>query len=61
VCSSDLASKVGNEDRKAYASNLYAYPDEAETLKKIAECGIETVYQTTPEEVAVPLQKVLGI
>ncbi len=56
-----VASKVNGEDRKAYAANLYAYPDEVETLKKILDCGIETIYQTTPDEQPVPLKKVLGL
>ena len=60
-----VASRRGDELRHTYAANLYAYPDEAETFKKIYELskekGItEIVYQTTPENVPEDLKKLMG-
>ncbi len=56
-----IAPKQGDEPRKTYASNLYAYPSEVEIFKEILAAGIETVYQTTPEDIPEKLNKVLGI
>ena len=55
-----IAPKNGSEVRKTYASNLYAYDDEVETFKKAISFNIPIVYQTTPEEPAENLSKVLG-
>lgn len=56
-----IAPKHGLEQRKTYASNLYAYDDEVEIFKKVLDAGIETIYQTTPENVPENLSKVLGL
>ena len=56
-----IATKQGDEQRKTYGSNLYAYPSEVELFKQILDMGIETVYQTTPEDIPEKLNKVLGI
>lgn len=56
-----IAPKQGEEQRKTYASNLYAYPSEVELFKQILDLGIDTVYQTTPEDVPEKLSKVLGL
>lgn len=56
-----IAPKQDESARTTYASNLYAYPSEVEVFKKVLSFGIETVYQTTPEDQAEPLSKVLGI
>ncbi len=56
-----IAPKENDVPRHAYASNLYAYPSEVEIFKQILDCGIETVYQTTPEDVPENLNSVLGI
>ncbi len=45
-----IASKVDDKQRKRYANNLYAYDDEIEKFKKILELGIETNYQTIPDD-----------
>lgn len=55
-----IAAKRNGEERKTYGANLYLYEDEAEDLKKVSEYGIEAVYQTTPEDVPEPLDKVLS-
>ena len=47
--------------RKTYGANLYAYDDEVKIFKKILDHGIETIYQTTPEDTPEPLAKVLGL
>ena len=55
-----IAPKVNGEARPTYRANLYLYDDEKETLKKVLELGNKTIYQTTPEETAEPLEKALA-
>lgn len=55
-----IAPKHGDTPRKTYGSNLYCYDDEVEVLKKVLSFGVETVYQTTPEDAPEKLAKVLG-
>ncbi len=45
-----LATKKSNQKRTAYRPNLYAYDEELELLKEVASLGIETVYQTIPDD-----------
>ncbi|MBQ3994707.1 MAG: PTS sugar transporter subunit IIB, partial [Erysipelotrichaceae bacterium] len=54
-----IAPKVNGEPRKEYRLNLYLYENERETLKKVLDLGYKTIYQTTPEEAAEPLEKAL--
>lgn len=56
-----IAPKQGLEQRKTYGANLYAYDNEVEIFKKVLSYGIETVYQTTPENTPENLAKVLGL
>ena len=56
-----IAAKKGDEPRKTYRKNLYAYDDEVEILKKVLETGIESVYQTTPDEAPESLKNALGL
>lgn len=56
-----IAPKHGNEVRKTYGSNLYAYDDEVELFKEAIGYGVEIVYQTTPEDAPEKLSKVLGL
>ena len=56
-----IASKRGDQARKTYNRNLYAYDDEVETLKKVIETGIKCVFQTTPDETPESLSKILGL
>ena len=55
-----IAPKVNGAPRKEYRLNLYLYDDEKETLKKVLDLGHKTIYQTTPEETAEPLEKALN-
>lgn len=56
-----VAPKHGTEIRKTFGSNLYAYDDEVEDFKKALTYNIPFVYQTTPEDPAEDLKKVLGL
>lgn len=56
-----IASKINDESRKTYGSNLYAYASEVEILKKVIAFGVETIYQTTPEDAPEKLSKLLGL
>lgn len=55
-----VASKIGNENRKTYGRNLYAYDSEVAVLKKVISTGIKCIYQTTPDDIPEDLSKVLG-
>ena len=55
-----IAPKRNGEVRPTYRLNLYLYDDEKETLKKVLDLGYNTIYQTTPEETAEPLEKALN-
>ena len=56
-----IAPKQGDLARRTYGSNLYAYEDEVEDFKKVLSFGIDTVYQTTPEDNPEKLSKILGL
>ena len=56
-----IAPKQGNEMRKTYGANLYAYDNEVELFKKVLAYGVETIYRTTPETTPEPLAKALGL
>lgn len=56
-----VAEKRGNESRKTYRNNLYAYEDEAEILKNVVSTGIKCNYQTIPDDTPEDLGKVLEI
>ncbi len=56
-----IASNQGDEPRKTYRSNLYAYPSEVAVLKKVIETGVDCNYQTTPEDNPESLKNVLGL
>lgn len=56
-----VAPKHDGEVRKTFGSNLYAYDDEVEDFKKALTYNIPCVYQTTPEDPAEDLKKVLGL
>ncbi len=55
-----VAAKHGTQPRKTYGSNLYAYDEEAEILKKVIDTGVKCIYQTTPDDAPEELAKVLG-
>ena len=56
-----IAPKQGDLARRTYGSYLYAYDEEVEDFKKVLSFGIDTVYQTTPEDNPEKLSKVLGL
>lgn len=56
-----VASKKGDEPRKTYRSNLYAYDSEVAVFKEVLESGIKCVYQTTPEDNPENLKDALGL
>lgn len=56
-----IATAKPGEERHTYRANLYAYPEEVEEFKKALSYGVETVYQTTPEDAPEHLDKVLGL
>lgn len=56
-----VAPKQNEEQRKSYGPNLYAYDSEVAVFKEILALGIDTVYQTTPEDTPEKLAKVLGL
>jgi len=55
-----IAPKRNGEARKQYTKNLYAYGDEAETLRELLKCGAPCVVQTIPDDAPVPLERVLN-
>jgi PTS system mannose-specific IIB component len=52
--------KADGSARKTYGANLYLYPEEEETLKKVLDLGYDVIYQTIPEDPAESLKKLLG-
>ena len=56
-----ILEEVKDIPRRTYGSNLYAYEDEVEDFKKVLSFGIDTVYQTTPEDNPEKLSKILGL
>lgn len=45
-----IAPKRGEEARHAYSKNLYAYEDEAQTLREVIATGIPCTVQTIPDD-----------
>lgn len=55
-----IVPKTGEEVRKSYRSNLYAYQSEVNILKEVIKTGIKCNYQTIPDDMPEELSKVLG-
>lgn len=55
-----IAPKRGTEARHSYSLNLYAYDDEAATLREVIATGIPCNVQTIPDDAPQILEKVLG-
>ena len=55
-----IAPKRGTEARHSYSLNLYAYDDEAATLREVVATGIPCNVQTIPDDAPQSLEKVLG-
>ena len=55
-----IAPKHGEEPRKTYTKNLYAYDEEVEILKEVVATGIPCNVQTIPDDIPQELSKVIG-
>lgn len=55
-----IAPKHGEEPRKTYTKNLYAYDEEVEILKEVMATGIPCNVQTIPDDIPQELSKVIG-
>lgn len=55
-----LMKQLGTDKRQTFGNHLYADSKEIELFRQILSFNIPTVYQTTPEDPAEPLEKVLG-
>ena len=55
-----IAPKYGDQMRKTYHRNLYAYDEEAAILKEVIATGIPCNMQTIPDDAPLDLAKVLG-
>ena len=52
--------KIG-EKRTRYAGNLYCYDEEKEEFEDIINTGMKCIYQTTPEDSAEDISKLLDL
>ena len=52
---------VGNygRERKRFDNNLYCDDVEEATFRELMATGLDCIYQTTPEEMAIPLKKLI--
>ena len=55
-----VAPRRGTEQRTTYGKNLYAYDDEAETLRQVIALEVPCNVQAIPDEAPQDLAKVLG-
>ena len=53
-----VTEKEGKE-RKRFDNNLYCDTDEEATFRELMATGLECICQTTPEEIAIPLKKLI--
>lgn len=54
-----VAPKKPGKERARFDNNLYCDEDEVREFQELMGCGLECVYQTTPEEPAIPLKKLI--
>ena len=54
-----VAPKKQGKERARLDNNLYCDEDEIATFRTLMETGLDCIYQTTPEEPAVPLKKLI--
>lgn len=54
-----VAPKKPGKERTRYDLNLYCDEDETAQFRELMATGLECIYQTTPEEAAVPLKKLI--
>lgn len=54
-----VAPKKPGMERARFDNNLYCDEEEVQSFRKLMQTGLECIYQTTPEEMAVPLDKLI--
>lgn len=54
-----VAPKKPGKERARFDNNLYCDEDETAQFRELMACGLDCIYQTTPEEPAIPLQKLI--
>lgn len=54
-----VAPKNAGLERDTYDKNLYCDSGEVEEFRKLMKTGLDCIYQTTPEEPAVPLKNLI--
>lgn len=54
-----VAPKQVGVERQRLANNLYCYDEELAELRELMATGLACIYQTTPEEQAVPLEELV--
>ena len=54
-----VAPKKTGKERMRLDNNLYCDEDEIVSFQKLMAEGLECIYQTTPEETAIPLEKLI--
>lgn len=54
-----VAPKKPGKERTRFDNNLYCDEDEIQQFKELMGLGLECIYQTTPEEPAVALEKLI--
>jgi PTS system mannose-specific IIB component len=56
-----VAPKKPNMDRARFDNNLYCDPEEVKEFQELMGTGLECIYQTTPEEPAIDLKKLIPV
>ena len=56
-----VAPKKPGRERNRYDNNLYCDEDEVAQFKELMGCGLDCIYQTTPEEPAIALKKLIPL
>lgn len=54
-----VAPKKEGKERKRFDNNLYCDDVEEATFRELMATGLDCIYQTTPEEMAIPLKKLI--
>ena len=54
-----VAPKKPGKERVRLDNNLYCDEEEVVAFRALLETGLECIYQTTPEEPAIPLKKLI--
>ena len=54
-----VAPKKEGKERKRFDNNLYCDDVEEATFRGLMATGLDCIYQTTPEEMAIPLKNLI--